>query len=106
MSVVEYTEAPVISAERGRELVNAGQYQPPTMIDSLSVCAYLAQQRDLVATYGDCSGGCRESKQIEHPATGRVVCPRTLQACPRVRLALIVQQFESLFSGSDNVSHY
>jgi hypothetical protein len=70
------------SIERGRAINLSGVQKPDKMIDQRDVCDYLDQQRELVAWSGKCESKC-ETELVEHFATGRMVCPRTLDACPQ-----------------------
>jgi hypothetical protein len=87
----------------GREMVARGDYRPPSMVASMNIIAYLDQQRERVATRGQCEGGCDRTDLIEHYATARIVCPRTLQPCQSRRLAAIVQTYQRI-NNRDNDS--
>lgn len=85
------------NAARGRELVaSTGTYQQDKMIDSLDVIAWLEQERLAVARRGQCSGGCDHTSDVSHFATGRPVCPRTLQACQKRELQPLIDLYASL----------
>ena len=70
-------------ASRGWKIHQAAGYRKPNlMIDASHVVAYLYEQRKRVADSGQCVGGCERTEQIEHYATGKRVCPHTMEECP------------------------
>jgi hypothetical protein len=80
----------------GKRLVESGRYGDG-MVDSLNVCAYLRQQRTRVRERGECESGCDRTCLVRHFATGRLVCPRTLEPCKSRRLGRIIGLFGKLF---------
>jgi len=64
------------------------------------ICDEHEHQREVVAKFGECEGGCsdRNIRKHEH---GHLVCRWTHQPCPRNELAELIE-FLSILNGSDN----
>lgn len=75
-----------MDAARGREINLSGVQKPDKMLDALAVGDYLDEQRELVAWSGECETKCDRTELVEHFATRKMVCPRTLEECPRHKL--------------------
>ena len=74
----------------GREINLSGIQKPDTMTDCLAVADYMREQRELVVWSGQCETGCDYTRLVKHFATGRLVCPRTLEPCPARKLGRLV----------------
>lgn len=82
------------SPELGSEILAANNYQRDGRhLPDMHVVAYLEQQRERVRRFGQCSAGCDCTDIIPHYATGRDVCPHTLQPCTARQLSPILATY-------------
>ena len=80
----------------GRAINHSGIQKPDGMIDCLAVLDYIRGQRHRVARSGGCETGCDHTRLVKHFATGRLVCPRTLEPCPSRRLGQLVGLYSNI----------
>lgn len=85
MSVHSYL-APLVS--RGRELVTNGLRRPEKMVEYLALRSYWDTQLQWVDREGRCQHGCGGVELYE--LRDLLVCPHTMQSCPRNRLSGLV----------------
>ena len=63
------------------------------------ICDEHERQREVVAKFGQCEGGCSDRNLRKHEF-GHVVCRWTHEPCPRTELGELVEFF-SILNGSD-----
>lgn len=88
--------------DRGRKITTTID---PDLINSpqfFDCWLYYKEQERQVSTRGYCEGGCRPEELRE--CSGRIVCRRTLEICPRQQLSGLVCFYSGVFDEYNNTS--